>query len=196
MPSDLNFYPFACVLFILLCLLLCRFWRCGKATPSARKPPGLKRKPKPFTGLTCKPDCEVCEQGAGSHPQAPGAPPPRMTFARGRHRQVDTSSHFCPYAPCAYQGWVGFGNLRANGHPNGRRWRQLLCLGCNGYFLEATGTPCANTKRACVSSWLSSTPITTSCCLMPACACHCPMPSMGRVQSSGGSCAYPRWPLD
>ena len=56
MPSDLNFYPFACVLFILLCLLLCWFWRCGKATPSARKPPGLTRKPKPFAGLTCKPD--------------------------------------------------------------------------------------------------------------------------------------------
>jgi IS1 family transposase len=141
MPSDLNFYPFACVLFILLCLLLCRFWRWGKATPLARKPPGLKRKPQPFAGLTCKPDCEVCEQGARSHPWTPGAPPPRMTCARGRHRQVDTSSHFCPHAPCAYHGWVGFGNLRANGHPNGRRWRQLVCLGCNGYFLETTGTP-------------------------------------------------------
>jgi IS1 family transposase len=141
MPSDLNFYPFAYVLFILLCFLLCRLWRCGKTTPSARKPPRLKREPKPFAGLTGKPDCEACEQGARSHPWTPGAPPPRMTLARGRHRQVDTSSHFCPYAPCAYHGWVGFGNLRAHGHPNGRRWRQLLCLGCHGYFLETTGTP-------------------------------------------------------
>jgi class 3 adenylate cyclase len=48
---------------------------------------------------------------------------------------------FCPHAPCAYHGWVGFGNLRANGHPNGRRWRQLVCLGCHRYFLETTGTP-------------------------------------------------------
>jgi IS1 family transposase len=64
-----------------------------------------------------------------------------MMLTRGRHRQVDTSGHFCPHARCVYQGWVGFGNLRANGHPNGRRWRQLLCLGCSGYFLETTGTP-------------------------------------------------------
>jgi IS1 family transposase len=35
---------------------------------------------------------------------------------------------------------VGWGNLRANGHPNGGRWRQLLCLVCNGYFLETLGT--------------------------------------------------------
>jgi hypothetical protein len=64
-----------------------------------------------------------------------------MMLTRGRHRQVDTSGHFCPYAPCVYHGWVGFGHLRANGHPNGRRWRPLVCLGCNGYFLETTGTP-------------------------------------------------------
>ena len=51
------------------------------------------------------------------------------------------SGHFCPHAPCAYHGWVGFGNLRANGHPNGRRWRQLYCLGYRGYFLETLGTP-------------------------------------------------------
>jgi IS1 family transposase len=141
MPSELHFYPFVCVLFILLCLLLYQLWRRGNTTPSARKPPRPTREPKPFAGLTCKPECEACEQGAGSHPPAPGAPPPRMTFAQGRHRQVDTSNHFCPHAPCAYHGWVGFGNLRANGHPNGRRWRQLLCLGCHGYFLETTGTP-------------------------------------------------------
>jgi IS1 family transposase len=140
MPSDLSFYPFACVLFILLCLLRCRLWRRGNTTPSARKPPRSTREPKAFAGLTCKPDCEACEQGAGSHPRTPGAPPPRMTLARGRHRPVETAGHFCPHAPWASHGWVGFGNLRANGHPNGRRWRQLLGLGCHGYFRETTGT--------------------------------------------------------
>jgi hypothetical protein len=35
---------------------------------------------------------------------------------------------------------VGWGNLRANGHPNGGRWRQLLCIVCRGYFLETLGT--------------------------------------------------------
>jgi IS1 family transposase/transposase-like protein len=141
MPADLGFYPFAGVLFILLSLLLCRLWRRGKTTPSAHKTPRPTREPKPFAGLTCKPACEACEQGAGAHPQAPGVPPPRMMLTRGRHRQVDISTHFCPHPLCPYHGWVGLGNLRANGHPNGRRWRQLFCLGCNGYFLETTGTP-------------------------------------------------------
>src|SRR5947209_5790460 len=60
---------------------------------------------------------------------------------RGRPRQVDTSSHFCPQPPCAYQGWVGLGNLSANGHPNGGPWRQLHCTSCGGYFQETHGTP-------------------------------------------------------
>ena len=45
--------------------------------------------------------------------------PPRLAMTRGRRRQVDTSSHFCPNPDCRYQGDVGWGNLRANGHPNG-----------------------------------------------------------------------------
>jgi hypothetical protein len=31
-------------------------------------------------------------------------------------------------------------NLRANGHPSGGPWRQLHCLGCDGYFPEHHGT--------------------------------------------------------
>jgi IS1 family transposase len=61
-------------------------------------------------------------------------------MTRGRRRQVDTSTHFCPNPDCAYRGWVGWGNLRANGHPNGGPWRQLLCVVCRGYFLETLGT--------------------------------------------------------
>jgi hypothetical protein len=61
-------------------------------------------------------------------------------MTRGRHRQVDTSTHFCPNPDCAYRGWVGWGNLRANGHPSGGPWRQLLCIVCRGYFLETLGT--------------------------------------------------------
>jgi transposase-like protein len=51
-----------------------------------------------------------------------------------------SDGHCCPHTPCAYHGCVSFGHLRANGPPHGRRWRQLLCLGCNGDFLETTGT--------------------------------------------------------
>ena len=71
----------------------------------------------------------------------PCAPPPRIVSTRGRPRQVDTSSHFCPYPTCAYQGWVGLGNLCANGHPSGGPWRQLHCTSCGGYFQETHGTP-------------------------------------------------------
>jgi IS1 family transposase len=62
------------------------------------------------------------------------APPTR------RPRVIDTSRHFCPHAGCDYQGWLGVGNLRANGHPNGGPWRQFHCTGCDGYFLETHGT--------------------------------------------------------
>jgi hypothetical protein len=142
MPSDLGCYAFAAVLFILLLgLLLCRLWRCGDTTPSVRKPPRPKREPTPFAGLTRKPECEACEQQIRSPPQSPSAPPPRLILTRGRRRQVDTAGHFCPRDACSYYGWVGFGNLRANGHPTGRRWRQLFCLGCRGDFLETHGTP-------------------------------------------------------
>jgi hypothetical protein len=123
-------------------ILLCRqLWRSGPLTSAAPKPPRAQRTPQPFAGLTRKPDGAVCAQQGRSHPQAPGAPPPRMIVPRGRRRQVTPTGHFCPHAACAYHGRVGFGTLRANGHPNGRRWRQLVCLGCRGYFLELVGTP-------------------------------------------------------
>ena len=53
---------------------------------------------------------------------------------------IDTSMHFCPHDGCDYQGWLGLGNLRANGHPSGGPWRQLYCRSCQGYFLETHGT--------------------------------------------------------
>ena len=102
MQSDLAAYPVARGLLILFVLLLHQLWRGGKPSPAAPKPPKLKREPKPFAGLTRKPDCELCEQQGRFQPQAPGAPPPRMIVARGRRRHVDTTGHFCPHAACAY----------------------------------------------------------------------------------------------
>jgi len=57
-----------------------------------------------------------------------------------RPREIDTSLHFCPHAGCEYRGWLGLGNLRANGHPSGGPWRQFHCTSCQGYFLETHGT--------------------------------------------------------
>src|SRR5262249_40654652 len=81
--------------------------------------------------------------------EAPCTPPPRIVPTRGRRRQVDTSTHFCPNPACAYRGWAGWVNLRANGPPNGGPWRQLLCIACRGYFLETPG-PLFHGKRASV----------------------------------------------
>jgi transposase-like protein len=57
-----------------------------------------------------------------------------------RPRTVDTSRYFCPHRGCRYRGWLGLGNLRANGHPSGGPWRQFHCMACEGYFLETHGT--------------------------------------------------------
>jgi IS1 family transposase len=54
---------------------------------------------------------------------------------------VDTSRHCCPAPACRYGGWLGLGNISANGHPNGGPWRQLHCTSCGGYFQETHGTP-------------------------------------------------------
>src|SRR6266446_666194 len=97
--------------------------------------------PQPFPGLTRTPPCAACAQAHEHGPQPPGCPPPRIVSTRGRPRQVDTSSHFCPHPPCAYRGWVGLGNISANGHPNGGPWRQLHGTSCGGSFQETHGTP-------------------------------------------------------
>jgi hypothetical protein len=66
--------------------------------------------------------------------------PPRIVPTRGRRRHVDTSTHCCPNPDGASRGWVGWGNLRANGHPSGGPWRQRLCIAWRGYCLETLGT--------------------------------------------------------
>jgi IS1 family transposase/transposase-like protein len=101
----------------------------------------------PFPGLTHKPHCTACEQGPASAQPLP-LPPPLLSPSPGRPRQVDTSGQFCPQPRCVYYGWVGRGNLRANGYPNGGRWRQFQCLGCQKYFLETQGTPLQGKRMA------------------------------------------------
>jgi IS1 family transposase len=96
---------------------------------------------KPFPGLIHKPSCVTCEDRAQEQAKVPPAAPSPMVLIRGCPRTVDTQHHFCPSPPCAYYGWVGCGNVRANGHPNGGRWRQLQCVACRTYFLETHGTP-------------------------------------------------------
>jgi IS1 family transposase len=96
--------------------------------------------PKPFNGLTHKPHCALCARET-AHPQAPPpVPPDPMAPTNRRPREVDTSRHFCPHNGCDYRGWLGRGNLRANGHPSGGPWRQFHCTACDGFFPEHHGT--------------------------------------------------------
>jgi hypothetical protein len=145
MVSHLLFYQLTLIALVWLCVMLHWAWPSDALTcppPPEPTPPVPKRhrEPKPFAGLTTKPPCDACAHASAPHPHAPSAPPPRIVLTRGRRRQVDTSTHFCPNPDCAYRGWVGWGNLRANGHPNGGPWRQLLCIACRRYFLESLGT--------------------------------------------------------
>ena len=145
MVSHLFFYQLVLVALVWLCVMLHWAWPSDPAmcptTPEPIPPvPQRNRERKPFAGLTTKPHCDACEHATAPRPQAPSAPPPRMVPTRGRRRHVDTSTHFCPNPDCAYRGWVGWGNLRANGHPGGGLWRQLLCVACRGSFFETLGT--------------------------------------------------------
>jgi hypothetical protein len=129
-----------------LCVMLHLAWPSQGVTtqtkPATPLTPRRQRSndPKPFAGLTPKPPCALCAQEA-AHPQArPPVPPEPMPPPPRRPRTVDTSRHFCPHAGCRYRGWVGLGNLRANGHPSGGPWRPFQWPSCEGYFPEHHGT--------------------------------------------------------
>src|SRR5215471_6246049 len=131
-----------------LCVMLHLAWPSRAAVSSQKpiepEPINPKRKhsseSKPFAGLTQKPPCTLCaHEAAHPTPASPVRPDP-MPPTNRRPREVDTSRHFCPHPHCDYRGWVGLGNLRANGHPSGGPWRQCHCTACKGYFPEHHGT--------------------------------------------------------
>jgi IS1 family transposase len=146
MVSELFFYQLALSALLWLCGLLHWVGPSDHPTVPAPRPQPTpprrtrRREPPPFAGLTTRPPCDACARASDPSLHAPAAPPPRIAMTRGRRRQIDTSRHFCPNPACAYRGWVGWGNLRANGHPNGGPWRQRLCVVCRRYCLETFGT--------------------------------------------------------
>ena len=146
MMSNPLLYQFLLGALVWLCLLLhvglsANPPRVPKA-PLPPHPPRRRRskEPRPGPGLIHKPLCEACEQRADGRPTAPGSPPPGITCTRGRRRTVDSQAHFCPDPDCSDHGWLGRGNVRANGHPGGQAWRQLQCVSCHGYVSETHGT--------------------------------------------------------
>ena len=146
MVPTLFFYQLGLVALVCVFLMLCGLWPNDAVSPHPpivpTKPSRRKRskEPKPFAGLTQKPQCALCEREAAHAPELPPVPPEPMPPTNRRPRTVDTSRHFCPHPNCDYRGWLGLNNLRANGHPSGGPWRQFHCLGCNGFFPEHHGT--------------------------------------------------------
>jgi len=146
MVPPLFFYQLGLVALVCVFLMLCWLWPNDAAspdqpivptTPSRRK---RSKEPKPFAGLTQRPPCALCEREATHAPEPPPAPPEPMPPTHRRPRTIDTSQHFCPHGGCRYRGWLGRGNLRANGHPHGGPWRQFQCTACEGDFPEHHGT--------------------------------------------------------
>jgi IS1 family transposase len=140
------YYQLAVLGLLWLCVLLHLAWSSSDTTPQTKPSMPItprrmrSHEPTPFAGLRHKPPCALCEQEA-AHPHAPPpVPPAPMPPTHRRPRTVDTSGHFCPHTGCDYRGWVGLGNLRANGHPSGGSWRQFHCTACKGYFPEHHGT--------------------------------------------------------
>jgi len=127
--------------------LLVRDWpgwehlRRWKKPKRRRRRPKPYKKPKPYEGLTRKPVCEACLAEAEAKEGAEKREaPPKIERERGRRPSVDTSMHFCCEEKCVYYGWLGRGNIIANGHPGGKRWRQLKCVVCGKHFQETIGT--------------------------------------------------------
>src|SRR5437762_2893744 len=143
-----HIYQLAIVGLLWLCVMLHSMWPSRGAVspppPVQPVPPQLKRTrsngPKSFVGLTQRPHCALCAYDANPPELQPPRRPDPMAPTNRRPCAIDTSRHFCPHAGCDYQGWLGLGNLRANGHPSGGPWRQLYCRSCRGYFLETHGT--------------------------------------------------------
>jgi IS1 family transposase len=145
MVSHLFYYQLALLALVWLFVMLhVAASHRGAPIPPTATPLKSKSKrsiaPQPFEGLTHKPHCALCERDTASPQAPPAGPPDPMPPTHRRPREIDTSLHFCPHAGCDYRGWLGLGNLRANGHPSSGPWRQFHCTSCDSYFLETHGT--------------------------------------------------------
>src|SRR4029450_11147723 len=146
MISHLFYYQLALLALIWLFVMLHLPWPRRSATTLTTPGTPIKPKrtrsnePKAFEGLTHKPHCVLCERDTVEPKALPPTRPDPIPPTHRRPRTVDTSQHFCPHAGCDYRGWLGLGNLRANGHPSGGPWRQFYCRSSTGYFLEPHDT--------------------------------------------------------
>lgn len=127
MMSQLFFYQLVLITLVRLFILL-HLAGLNRAASSPQRPvesEPIKSKgnrsaePKRFPGLTQKPPCPRCTSDAEVVMASTPVRPEPMAPTNRRPPSVDTLMHFCPHDGCAYRGWRGLGNLRANGHPSG-----------------------------------------------------------------------------
>jgi hypothetical protein len=123
MVPTLVFSQLGLVALVCVFLMLCWLGLNDAASPhqpvvSTKPSRGQRSKdPTPFAGLTQRPQCALCEREEASPHVSPPVPPAPPPPTHRRPRTVDTSRHCCPHAGCDYRGWLGRGNLRANGLP-------------------------------------------------------------------------------
>src|SRR5712691_78865 len=161
MVSHLMFYQLGLIILVWVFLMLYGLWPSEPMATRLPTPEPLmplrprSKEPKPFMGLTHTPHCAAWEPGVKSHREPPCAPPPPLVSTRGRRSHVDTSHHGCPAPACREGGWLGRGNIRANGHPSGGPWRQRYWSRCRcpGSLLETQGTLCHG-KRVVPEQWV------------------------------------------
>ena len=115
--------------------VLRQFWR----QPVKQRKKQSRRSTAP-RARTQRPPCPLCQTAEEQPAKPPPSPPPMIEQERSRPRKVDTHNHYCPNEKCPYYGWIGRGNIIANGHPSGGHWRQLYCVACRRYFMETHGT--------------------------------------------------------
>lgn len=121
-----------------------------------RKKPKAAPKQSQTSTPTKRPPCPACAAGQAAQENetaTPDEPPPLIEKIRGRPRSVETRHHFCPKKSCRYYGWIGRGNIRANGHPNKGRWRQLQCIVCGKCFMETSNTIFYGKKAVAETIW-------------------------------------------
>ena len=124
MVPDLFFYQLVLFALVWLCLMLQRAWLSDRVAPNRHDlhphHPGVSvaASRNPLRASPANRPAMLVRTPSGLRLQAPSAPPPRIIPKRAPPPSRP-STHFCPNPACAYRGWVGWGHLRANGHPNG-----------------------------------------------------------------------------
>jgi hypothetical protein len=90
MVSHLLYYQLVLIALVWLCLMFHWLWSseptAARLTTAQPIPPSRKRWkiPKPFPGLTRKPQCDACAQDVTLRREPPCVPPSRLVSIRGR----------------------------------------------------------------------------------------------------------------